>query len=56
MKIHPGSKILFTLENDRAIVRKQELDAVAIFERIAKKGKSVKHFVFHAYEELKQRE
>lgn len=55
-KIHPGSKILFTLERDRAIVRKQELELVAIFERIAKKVKPVKHFTFHAYEESEQRE
>jgi AbrB family looped-hinge helix DNA binding protein len=36
LKIEPGSKVLFRLEDDKMIVRKPAFDAVAVFERIAK--------------------
>ena len=42
LKIQPGSKVVFTLEDDRATVKKLEFDAVVAFEKIAKSGRSVK--------------
>jgi bifunctional DNA-binding transcriptional regulator/antitoxin component of YhaV-PrlF toxin-antitoxin module len=40
LKIEPGSKVLFRLECNK-IILKMYFDAVAMFERIAKSGKSV---------------
>jgi AbrB family looped-hinge helix DNA binding protein len=50
LKIHPGSKVVFKLEDNRAIVEKQGMDSVAIFERIACSGKNVKNISPHEYE------
>ena len=36
LKIEPGSKVIFTLEDDKLILKKPAFDAVAVFERIAK--------------------
>ncbi len=39
-KIHEGDEVLFDSSRIGIIIRKPEIDAVANFERIAKKGKS----------------
>ena len=39
LKIEPGSKVKFTLEDDKIILKKPAFDAVAVFERIAKSNK-----------------
>ena len=41
LKISPGSKVIFKLDNDKLTVEKLNFDAVAVFRRIAKSGKSV---------------
>ena len=51
LKIEPGSKVLFSLEDDKLILRKPDFDAVAVFERIAKKINYNKKIDPHAYEE-----
>jgi AbrB family looped-hinge helix DNA binding protein len=52
LKIEPGSKVLFRLEDDKMIVRKPAFDAVAVFERIAKEIHYNKQIDPHeAYEE-----
>lgn len=51
LKIHPGSKVIFKLQGDKVVLQKQEIDAVAILESIAKKGPSVKRIPTHLYEE-----
>ena len=51
LKIEPGSKVLFSLEDDKLILRKPDFDAVAVFERIAKKINYNKKIAPHAYEE-----
>ena len=51
LKIEPGSKVTFTLEDNKAIIEKPAFDAVAVFERIARSGKSVSKVNPHAYEE-----
>jgi len=51
LKIHPGSKVVFKLENGRLILEKQFFDAVNMLENIAKKGSSVSRINAHAYEE-----
>jgi AbrB family looped-hinge helix DNA binding protein len=52
LKITPGSKVVFKLENERRIIlEKSSFDAAAAFERIAKSGKSVSHISPHMYEE-----
>jgi len=51
LKIHPGSKIIFRFEGDKLILQKPEVDAVALLERIAEKGKSIKQIPPHLYEE-----
>ncbi len=56
LKIHPGSKVVFKLEADHAIVEKQEMDSVAVFEQVALKGKNVRRISPHDYEgELEER-
>jgi len=56
LKIHPGSKVVFRLQDNHAIVEKQEIDSVAIFEQVARRGKSVRNLSPHAYEkELAER-
>ena len=51
LKIEPGTKVLFKLEDDKLTIQKPSFDAVAVFERIAKSGKSVSKIDPHAYEE-----
>jgi AbrB family looped-hinge helix DNA binding protein len=51
LKIEPGSKILFRLEDDKLILKKPAFDAVAVFERIAKEINYNKEIDPHAYEE-----
>ncbi len=53
LNIHPGSKVVFRLEDNRAIIEKQETDAVAVFEKIARSGgaRSTGRVSVHAYEE-----
>lgn len=51
LKIHPGSKVIFKLENGQLILEKPLFDAVNAFENIAKKGSSVTKVDTHAYEE-----
>ena len=56
LKIHPGSKVVFRLEKDHATVERQSMDAVAIFEGVARRGKSVQNVPSHEYErELAER-
>jgi AbrB family looped-hinge helix DNA binding protein len=57
LKIHPGSKVVFKLQENHATVEKQEMDSVAVFERVARGGKTVRNISAHGYEdELKERE
>lgn len=57
LKIHPGSKVVFKLQENHAIVEKQETDSVAVFERVARRGKTVRNIFPHEYEaELEERE
>jgi len=51
LKIEPGSKVLFTLEEDKLILKKPVFDAVAVFERIAKEIHYNKEIDPHTYEE-----
>jgi AbrB family looped-hinge helix DNA binding protein len=51
LKINPGSKVIFKLENGQLILEKPLFDAVSAFEDIAKKGSSVTKADAHAYEE-----
>ena len=51
LKIGPGSKVMVTLENDKAIIEKPAFDALAVFRRVARSGKSVDEINPHAYEE-----
>ncbi len=56
LKIQPGSKVVFRLEDDRAIVQKQESDAVRTFEEVAHRGRSIRSIQPHQYEtELAER-
>ena len=36
LKIEPGSKVTFTLEDNKVILEKPVFDAVAVFQRVAK--------------------
>jgi len=51
LRIHPGSKVIFSLEDDRAVLRRQEVDAVALLERIARRGPSITRIPPDLYEE-----
>ena len=57
LKIEPGSKVLFTLEDDKLILKKPNFDAVAVFKKIAEQIRSNKELDPHApyNEELEQR-
>ena len=57
LKIEPGTKVLFKLEDDKLTIQKPSFDAVAVFRRIAKSGKSVSEIDPHAAynEELEKR-
>jgi len=41
LKMRPGTNVLVSLEDDRVVVKKPFFDAVAVFRRIAKSGKSI---------------
>ena len=51
LKIHPGSKVIFKLEEGRLILEKQSLDSVGTLENIARKGPSIGKINAHIYEE-----
>ena len=56
LKIEPDSKVTFRLERDRIVI-KPFFDAVAVFRRVAKSGKSISALDPHAAyeEELEER-
>jgi len=51
LKIHPGSRVVFKLEDKRLILEKPMFDAVDALENIARKGPSISKISPHAYEE-----
>lgn len=51
LKIHPGSKVIFKLEEGRLILEKQSFDSVGTLEDIARKGPSISKINAHVYEE-----
>ena len=52
LKIEPGSKVLFRLEDNKLILKKPFFDAAAVFQRIAKEANYNKGIDPHeAYEE-----
>ena len=55
MKIAPGSSVLFELRGDELLLRKPTVDAVKVFERIAKSGKSIRVKPHEYFEELEGR-
>jgi len=56
LKIEPGSKVLFKLEDDTLILKKPAFDAVAVFTRIAQQTKYNKKVNPHQYtEEIEER-
>jgi len=56
LKIEPGSKVLFKLEDDTLILKKPAFDAVAVFTRIAQQIKYNKKVNPHQYtEEIEER-
>ncbi len=57
LKMEPGSKIIVSLEDDKLVVKKPVFDAVAVFQKIARSGKSISKIDPHAAyeEELEER-
>jgi len=57
LKIEPGMKVQITLEDNKAVLEKPAFDAVAVFKRVAKSGKSISRIDPHAAyeEELEER-
>lgn len=53
--ITPGSKVTFELHGDKLLVKKSTIDAVKIFNQVAKSGKSVKVSPHEYEEELEER-
>jgi AbrB family looped-hinge helix DNA binding protein len=54
--IGPGSKVVFELRGNELLIKKPGIDAVKVFERIAKSGRPVKRIEPHEYvEELEGR-
>jgi len=51
LKIYPGSRIVFKLEDGRLILENPVFDAVDALEKIAKKGPSISEISPHIYEE-----
>lgn len=51
LKIHPGSRVIFKLEDKRLILEKPVFDAVSALESIARKGPSISKIRPHVYEE-----
>ncbi len=41
LQIEPGNRVEFVLEDDKLILKKPYFDAVAVFRRIARSGKSI---------------
>jgi len=56
VKLIEPSRVVFRLEDNRAVVEKQSSDSVGIFEGVARRGKSVRRISPHEYEvELRER-
>ena len=56
LKIEPGSKVLFTLQDDKLTLQKPCFDGVAVFRKIAEQINSNEKINPHEYEEeLEQR-
>ena len=56
LKIEPGSKVLFTLEDNKLTLKKPCFDGVAVFKKIAEQINSNEKISPHEYEEeLEQR-
>ncbi len=56
LKIEPGSKVLFTLKNDKLTIQKTRFDGIAALKKIAKQINSNEKINLHEYEEeLEQR-
>jgi len=51
LRIHPGSKVIFKLEGNKAVLQKPEIDSVGVLEKIARKGPSIARVSPHLYEE-----
>jgi AbrB family looped-hinge helix DNA binding protein len=51
LKMEPGSKVRVILEDDSAVIKRSTFNAVAVFQRVAKSGKSISKINPHAYEE-----
>jgi AbrB family looped-hinge helix DNA binding protein len=51
LKINPGSKVIFKLDEGKLILEKPNLDAVAIFRKISKQINYNKKIDPHQYEE-----
>ena len=51
LKIEPGSKVQFTLDEDKVILEKPAFDAVAVFQKIAREIHDDRKIDPHAYEE-----
>jgi len=51
LKIGPGSKVLFKLEDGKIILQKPSFDAVAVFKKIAKQIDYNEKTDTHQYEE-----
>ncbi len=56
LKIEPGSKVLFKLEDDTLILKKPTFDAVTVFAKTAQRIKQNKKVNPHQYtEEIEER-
>lgn len=55
MGVAPGSKVIFELREDGILLRKPTADAVEVFERIARSGKSVETKPHEYVEEIEDR-
>ncbi len=51
LRIHPGSRIVFRLEGEKLVLRPVEIDVAAVFEEIAKRGRSITKIPPHLYED-----
>ncbi len=51
LKISPGSKVLFKLDDGKLILEKPSVDAVAVFRKIAKKISYNEKIDPHQYQE-----
>jgi len=51
LKISPGSKVLFKLDDGKLILEKTSLDAVTVFRKIAKRIEYNRRIDPHQYEE-----